>query len=107
MPQLGANLEHPIWVPTWDTTSGSQFGEPHMGANLGKSLDWHVTVHCDHYVKFVGMSIVQNGNPLYCHYATLVDISLGRHNTVLCGHHEPRTTWLFYVAIIPYLLEFA
>ena len=62
-----------------------------MGANLGKSLDWHGTVLCDNYATFIGMSIV-----LYCHYATLVDISLGRHDTL----HESRQTWLFYVSII-------
>ena len=67
-----------------------------MGASLGKNRDWHVTVHCDHYATFVGMIIVQNSNLLYCHYATLVDISLGRHDTV----HESRQAWLFYVAII-------
>ena len=117
---LEVNLGLPLLKPIWVAPSGSQFGAPHLGANMGhpilqsiwgtpygsqswqNSRDWHVTVHCDHYATFVGMIIVQNSNLLYCHYATLVDISLGRHNTVLCGHHEPRTIWLFYVAIIPH-----
>ena len=89
---LEVNLGLPLSETIWVAPSGSQFGAPHLGANMGhpisgKSRDWHVTVHCDHYATFVGMIIVQNSNLLYCYYATLVDISLGRHDTVLCGHH--------------------
>ena len=102
-------MECPSWEPIWSTPSGCQYGTPHLGVNLGspiwepvlaKSRDWHVT---DHYATLVGIIIVQNSNLLYCHYATLVDISLGRHDTL----HEFRQTWLFYVAIISHKLEFA
>ena len=62
---------------------------------------------CDYHATLLGMSLGRHDTVLSGHLATHVGISLGRHGTTLSGHHATIVSLsmvLSYVATMPHLL---